>query len=255
MYRIDELAAHPWLAQLEYASEMGSTNDVALALAAHVPATPLLVLADRQTAGRGRGANRWWSAPGALTFSLVLDLHADLPVARRSQLALVAGLAVRAAIGEQVGGVELKWPNDVYVAGRKVCGILIEASAARPRRAVVGIGVNVNNSFHDAPEDVRQRATSLVDHLPQPLDATTLLSQVLDQFREHLETWEAGRLNLVAEWTPYCFLTNRVIVVETGGRRLSGRCQGITAEGALSLLTPDGPVECLSGVIASVDAR
>ena len=255
MFRLHELAAHPWLARLEYAALMGSTNDVALACARQDSAAPLLVLAEQQTAGRGRGANRWWSAPGALTFSLMLDLSADLPVARRSQLALVAGLAVRTAIAELVDGVELKWPNDVYVAGRKASGILIEASAARPRRAVVGIGINVNNSFLDAPEDVRQRAVSLIDYRSQPLDATALLIRLLDHFRDHLETWEAGRLNLVAEWSPYCYLTDRVIVVEAGGKRLSGRCLGITPEGALSLLTADGPVECASGVIAAVDAR
>src|SRR5438034_451345 len=99
-------------------------------------------------AGRGRGTNRWWSADGALTFSLVLEAPQErLPMSRWPQVALVAGVAVCEALERMAPRAEMrvKWPNDVYLAGRKICGILSESVPARRDRIVVGIGVNVNN--------------------------------------------------------------------------------------------------------------
>ncbi|MFO0821236.1 MAG: biotin--[acetyl-CoA-carboxylase] ligase [Pirellulales bacterium] len=250
-----KLRQNGWLQHTVYASSMPSTNDLALGLAADRSlATPALVVTTEQTAGRGRGANRWWSAPGSLTFSLVLDLPESLDIARRSQLALVAGLGIRDAVARwSTGLAQVKWPNDVYVDRRKISGILIEASAARPLRAVVGVGVNVNNSLAEAPEEVRQRATSFCDLLGHTVDMAAVLSSTLDLFRARLDRWFAAPGSLAEDWSPHCLLTGRAVAIESGGRRIEGRCQGIGPSGELRVQTLAGLTTCMSGVVVTFD--
>ena len=126
---------------LEYHPHLPSTNTRALAWAEEDSLTlPALVLTDMQTAGRGRGDHRWWASPGALTFSLVVPGLADREGTPWSRIALTAGLAVGHALQQLQPGlpVGLKWPNDVYVSGRKICGILVEVPPRRSDRLVVG---------------------------------------------------------------------------------------------------------------------
>lgn len=293
-YRIDELARHPWLRAFHYFPSLASTNDWALRHGAEThrvfaasqsaamdgavavkPAgrpgieaasglRPVLVLAGEQTAGRGRGANRWWSATGALTFSLILELPEWLPPDRRSELALVAGLAVRQAVASAIDGAQaalVKWPNDVYVGERKVAGILIETAAAKPPRIVVGIGLNVNNSLANAPSDVRARAAALIDVTAgQARDRTDILLSLLDALRAELTLWlelasTSGAANWTAErWRPHCFLTGRTVRIEAAGRAITGRCLGVSSEGELQVQTESGVVACRSGVVASFDS-
>jgi BirA family biotin operon repressor/biotin-[acetyl-CoA-carboxylase] ligase len=144
------LRASRLVATVEDHQTLGSTSDRALTLAAQgeVP-LPLLVVAAEQTAGRGRGSNRWWSPRGGLTFSLALEAPpTKLPPPRWPQVALATGLAVCEALEELVprADLRLKWPNDVYLSGRKVCGILSESVPGCRDRIVIGIGINVNNT-------------------------------------------------------------------------------------------------------------
>lgn len=254
-FRLDELRRDSWLRGLVYEPQMPSTNDLALRLAADAAlGAPTLVLTAQQTAGRGRGVNRWWSAPGALTCSVVIDLPASLPVLRRSQLALVAGLAVRQAVAQQAGVVAwVKWPNDVYVDRRKVGGILIETSASRPTRAVIGIGINVNNSLAEAPLDVQGRAAALVDLAGRPLDLTNMLTLVLRRLSAEIQAWVDDEKVLSERWGPHCFLTGRAVQIEGNGTRIVGRCLGISPTGALLLQTSEGVVPCIAGVVARFD--
>ena len=128
---LSRIADSGLVAQIDYHESIGSTSDRALELAARgETALPLLVAAERQTAGRGRGTNRWLTADGALTFSLALE--AAPSVLRHEQwphIALVAGIAVCDALRAHLPAADLrvKWPNDVFLAGRKVCGILSES--------------------------------------------------------------------------------------------------------------------------------
>src|SRR5690349_2367368 len=118
--------AETFVRHIEQHEEIGSTNDRAMELAVErdLP-VPALVIAERQIAGRGRGGNVWRSGAGALTFSLVIERPAGLPRERMALLSLAAGLAAREAVVGAAPGhdVKVKWPNDVYLDGRKVCGI------------------------------------------------------------------------------------------------------------------------------------
>src|SRR5437867_3588245 len=131
MFDLPRLAAAGLVARIDYHESVGSTSDRALELGAFGDTElPLLVLAERQTAGRGRGANRWHSTDGAMTFSLALEAPPDrLPPSRWPQVALVGGLAMCEALQSLAPAADfrVKWPNDVYLGSGKICGILSES--------------------------------------------------------------------------------------------------------------------------------
>jgi BirA family biotin operon repressor/biotin-[acetyl-CoA-carboxylase] ligase len=242
------------VAQIEHHAELASTNDRAVELAARDEVRlPLLVVADRQTAGRGRGANRWWSAAGALTFSLLVETSdASLSPEKWPQFSLTAGLAICEALArhapQRLWG--LKWPNDVFVDERKICGILIEAPSAARRRLVIGIGINVNNSFRNAPAELTQRATALCDVIGHELDSSAVL---LDVLRALQRRWQMlGLLGfgaLVEDWRRYCILDGRTVTLVQGHERIVGHCLGIDDTGRLILQTETHRRTCVAGSI------
>ena len=242
------------VSQVEFHQRLPSTNDRAVELAARDDiALPLLVIAEEQIAGRGRGANRWWSAPGALTFSMLLDAAAmNLSPAQWPQLSLAAGLAVCEALEQslpqQLWGV--KWPNDVFASGRKVCGILMESPSARRGRVVVGIGINVNNSFAEAPTEIRSRATSMSELAGHQLCATGVLVQVLAAFDRRWKMLAAlGFGALLEDWRRYCILDGKTVTLVQGQEAVAGLCQGIDESGALLVQTQAELKRCVAGTI------
>jgi len=244
------------VAEVAYRQEVGSTNDWALELAREGDhRLPLLVLASRQVQGRGRGGNRWWSAGDGLTFSLLLDTRRVLPTPHTlPQLALVTGVSVCEALAPLAAEheIRLKWPNDVLLDRRKVCGILVESPANPPERCVVGIGINVNNSFLEAPEDLQRRAISLVDATGQREELTSVLIRVLQRLAAQFSLFQAGHLKLSDACRSWCVLTGRSIAVATGKRRVEGRCLGVDDDGALCISTPESTQRLFSGVVESI---
>ena len=237
---------------------LASTNDRAMELAGRHPLeTPVLILAEEQTAGRGRGANRWWAGPGALTFSLVIEPElADIVAEHWPRVSLATGLSVCEVLQDELPHVEcgLKWPNDVWLAGRKVCGILVEIPPARagvPRRMVIGIGLNVNNSLAEAPDDVQARATSLCDSGGRPFDVPSVLLQLLLRIEQNLESLAAHDPQLGERWQRACTLRGRPIEVQLGERTLRGIARGIQHDGSL-LVDVDGREERLWGGVLTL---
>ena len=248
------LRAETFVHHVELHGELPSTNDRALELAVDqgVP-TPAIVLTERQTSGRGRGGNIWQSGPGALTFSLLIDRPQALMAERAPLLSLVAGLAVRDAVAAVARGhvVQVKWPNDVYLDGRKVCGILIEIPSAAANRMAIGIGVNVNNDFAGAPADLRQRAVSVSEVLGRPADMAETLVSLLIRLEAELTALAATGGLPMGRWAAHCLLTGREVVLKTPGGEFAGHCLGISEEGSLLLDGPDGPQAFRGGEIVS----
>ncbi len=238
---------------VEHHRDIASTNTRALSLAEEPGlALPALVLTDLQTAGRGRGANRWWSDRGALTFSLVVPRsHVEPLSAGWTRMSLTTGLAVGEALQQLRPGLELglKWPNDVYVRSRKIGGILVEVPPRAPDRVVVGVGVNVNNSLACAPAPVAELATSLIDVTGYAFDLTVVLVQMLRHIADELTALARADSALARRWTVFCMLTGRQVRVAAGQRITIGTCQGIDESGALQVDTAHGPQRCLSGVV------
>ncbi len=253
----DRVAAQTFVAEWIERDELPSTNDFALRQARDGGRRlPLLVLTARQTQGRGRGVNRWWSSAGSLTFSLLLDLRAALPSSEtRTSISLVVGLSVCEALATLTPGhrCELKWPNDVLLDGKKVCGILVESPAAPPGHAVLGIGINVNNSFADAPAELRRTAISLRDATGATHDLTDALIRVLQQLASRLADVATGGLRLSTACAPWSALDGRSIVVQANRQRITGLCAGIDDDGALVVATSQGRRRIFSGTVESFD--
>ncbi|WP_164103978.1 biotin--[acetyl-CoA-carboxylase] ligase [Candidatus Laterigemmans baculatus] len=199
---------------------------------------PLLVLADHQTAGRGRGDRSWHADAGTLTFSLLEGLkRLQLQRATASRIALVAGLSVAEAIESFVPplSARIKWPNDVQVAGRKVCGILVEAAGSAVDRVVIGIGVNVSTDFSTAAEDVRQRAGSLAEIANRPLARNELLELLVERLAENTARMAEEFPELIAAIRQRCLLSGKQVTLQRGRESLRGWCRGIDEAGALRI--------------------
>jgi BirA family biotin operon repressor/biotin-[acetyl-CoA-carboxylase] ligase len=241
-------------AQLHHFYKIGSTNTAAMAAAAEGAPEGSVFLAEEQTAGRGRGANIWESARSAGIYCSVV-LRPALPPAEVLVLALAAGLAVRAAI-EQVDSrvsPDLKWPNDVLIAGKKVCGILTEmnAEATRVRYIVVGIGINVNQpSF---PKEREGEATSLRlttgSEWSRVELAAALLKSLDREYRLLLEQKDASRSILRRFAEQSSWVRGKQVRVEENGSKVEGTTEGLNERGFLQVRTAQGLQTVLSGTV------
>ena len=249
---LDRVLRETFVARAEYHPTLASTNDRASRCAAEgAGELPLLVVADRQTAGRGRGSNRWWTGRGSLAMSLLLDPGRST-FEQRSQSPLVA-LATAVAIVETVRPlvpaqtVGIDWPNDVLAAGGKLAGILVEVLP--DGRHVVGIGINTNNSLAEAPPELIGTATTLLELTGRRHDQTTFLVALL----RHLErafgqlALEPGRIGTRAD--ELCLQHGKTLALRLGERSIGGRCAGIAPDGALLLDTPEGRQAFYSGIL------
>lgn len=229
-----------------YFESLGSTMDALSELARAGAPEGTIVVANQQVAGRGRAGRAWNAAPGSALLCSVL-LRPVLPPRLLGALPLVAGLAVAEAIESLVPvRATLKWPNDVFIDGRKVCGVLMQARTAGDRTDFVnlGIGLNVSAALVDLPSEatslaaVSGRAVS-VDAVEQA--AMTQLSQRYAWFLA------AGGMPPLGEWLERAMYLGERVAVDQDGIMLSGTFTGVTPIGTLLLLTQDGIVEVVAG--------
>ena len=200
-------------------------------------------VADMQTAGRGRLDHRWLSAPGEnLMMSAVVDVG-DVPPQEVATLPLVAGLAVAQAVSGVFSGhgnesraadVKIKWPNDVLIGRRKICGILCERIGDN---VIVGIGVNVNQTAF--PPEISDRATSVRLELDSLHDVANVRDGLLRRLHECIERWRKdGFAALLPELSAFdCLKGRRVAVRRTDddGSPVDGICGGIRSDGMLDV--------------------
>ena len=242
MIDIPRLLAETDLQKVEWFDQIDSTNNWALEIATQsILQTPYLVGAEQQLSGRGRGTNRWWGSDGSLMFSVVVDMSSlGLSPIDWPRFSLVTGLAISTTLESFVPGVGvgLKWPNDVWLQGRKVCGILIEQCDRYPGRLIVGIGLNVNNSFADAPEELRAIATSMTDSAKgDQFSRTEVLIKFLNEWKTLAGYVAEGSINLVERWSRACVLSGHPVKITHGNQEGIGVCAGIDSDGALLLRT------------------
>jgi BirA family biotin operon repressor/biotin-[acetyl-CoA-carboxylase] ligase len=217
---------------------IGSTNDEAKRLADSGAPEGLLVVAEEQTAGRGRTGRTWITPLGqALAISLILR-PANLPLEQATRLTMLAGLAVCQAV-EQVCALhpQLKWPNDVLLSGKKVAGLLLETALRGDQLdyAVLGLGLNV--SFAPPAGTVDFPATSLQAEAGTEFDRQPLLRAILEQLEALYPLVGAPNQALYQAWSARLAMVGQAIVVRTAEGDQTGRLAGVTPDGAL-LLTP-----------------
>jgi BirA family biotin operon repressor/biotin-[acetyl-CoA-carboxylase] ligase len=260
---LNRLRQASFIKDVEWHETIASTNDRGVTLAGdETIATPRLIIAGQQTAGRGRGLNRWWSSAGALTFSLVFDPNCDL-VARGSpalevdrwpRVALTAGVALCDVLMEIIPQIpcRLKWPNDVLLGEKKLSGILVDvppAASAGTRRLVLGMGINVNNSLATAPADIQLAGVALCDVAGASFDATQLLVAWLNRFADRLHALSVRDPALSSRWQSLCALKGTTVELMSGNRRVLGLCRGIDVDGALIVDTASGTERLYAGVL------
>jgi BirA family biotin operon repressor/biotin-[acetyl-CoA-carboxylase] ligase len=276
----DRIRAASFVRHVEIHESLGSTNDRATELARdpHVE-LPALVVAKRQTAGRGRGRKSWWSADGALTFSVLLDPGAlGIRTVNWPQVSLATAVAVCDALSielnandERAGAssppvgvgddparcnvksrLGIKWPNDVMLDGGKVCGILIESpggAAPAKDRLIVGIGINVNNSWRSAPRTTGAAGVALCDKTSRIHDVQQVLMRTLQAICERIDQLAVDDTHLPAAWQRLCWLTGQSIEAKSNGKWMDGICLGIDSDGALLIENVFGTQRIHSGSV------
>lgn len=234
----------------------GSTNSEAFHLAETGAAEGTVVLADRQTAGKGR-LGRQWASPGGVNLYLSVILRPPLPPYEAPQLTFLSAVAVARAIEGETGlQPAIKWPNDLLVGGCKVAGLLNEMSAETDQVGfvVLGIGVNLNMTVDQFPSDLRSPATSLAIAAGRPVPRMPFAIKLLTELdREYSRFLSEGFGPVRAEWASRCNAFGRQVSVAMGTQILQGPFAGIDHDGALLLLLPDGRLErVMSGDVTVV---
>ena len=239
-------------------SETDSTNAYAAMLARKGAPHGSVVVAERQTAGRGRWSRRWESGEGGLYLSVVLrseeGRERDLPL-----LPFLASVAAAEALERAASiSVRLRWPNDLYVEGEKLGGVLCESSFTGSRLdfAVIGIGINVNQRREDFPPEVRSRATSVREVLGQTRDVLEVAAELV----RALESWWDGprRAPVLERWRELAWGAegSSVRVVSANGEVFEATTDGIAPDGALRVRLGDGAERVLySGDVQLLDSR
>ncbi|MGN8227240.1 biotin--[acetyl-CoA-carboxylase] ligase [Paenibacillus polymyxa] len=231
-----------------------STQQDAMGLAEEGAPEGTVVLAEEQTAGRGRLGRKWYSPRGKGVWMSIV-LRPTQPLAFTPQLTLLTGVAVCRAI-RRLTDVEagIKWPNDVLIHGRKVSGILLESATEdqRVRYCIAGIGIDVNLNKEDYPEELSQVGTSLKIEAGREIDRTVLIASVLEEMEQLSKLYaEQGFQPIAMLWEALSVTMNRSIRAHTGqGITVEGTAVGLDPSGALVVETDQGErIQVISGDI------
>lgn len=223
--------------------ETDSTNSRAMEMAENGGLHGTVVVADAQTAGRGRMGRRWISPAGKNLYVSLL-LRPSVPTVDAPRLALVAGVALADAVEAMGVSASLKWPNDLYCGGRKAGGILAEMASDPDgvRHVVIGVGLNVNMEEADFPPDLRGTATSLRILAGRAFLRVDVLARLLDAFgSRYAEFLGGGFASLRDGWDRRDFLRGRRVLLRRQGGEGWGIADGLDAVGALRFLPDGGP--------------
>jgi len=241
--------------EIYYFPELKSTNIMAKEKALHRAEginEGTLIIAERQSAGKGRLGREWFSPTGGIWFSIIL--YPQLSPSYISRITLMTAVALVKAIKicTQIKS-QIKWPNDILVNEKKVCGILTEMSAELDiiNWVVVGIGVNVNIKQQEFPEDIRERTTSLKEVLGKKVLRVKLAQVFLQEFEKYYEILKRREFSFILkEWKLYSYTLGKKIRVNMGERIITGETMDINESGALILKKEDGElIEIISGTI------
>jgi BirA family biotin operon repressor/biotin-[acetyl-CoA-carboxylase] ligase len=229
------------ISRAEYFSSIGSTNDVVAEWANQGAKGLCLAYADEQTMGRGRAGRTWFTPPGsALAFSVLLDRDAALET---NLLGLTSGLgavAVCEALESHNLKPRIKWPNDVLLDGKKVCGVLAEAewSGDELQALILGIGINVAAQSVPPMEKLNFPATCIEEELGSEVVPSKLLRKVL----ESLIAWKdrVSKPTLVREWEKRLAYLGQSVHLDASEKSGEGEVLGLTPDGKLRMRLPDG---------------
>jgi len=241
--------------EIYYFPELKSTNIIAKEKASHRAGgmdEGTLIIAERQSAGKGRLGREWFSPAGGIWLSIIL--FPQLSPSYISRITLITAVAVIKAIKiyTQIES-QIKWPNDILINEKKVCGILTEMSAELDiiNWVVVGIGINVNIDHRKFPEDIQENTISLKETSGKEVLRVKLVQTFLQEFEKYYEKLKRKEFpSILREWKLYSHTLGKKIRVDMGEKIITGEAIDINESGALILKKEDGELaEIISGTI------
>ena len=245
-YELESRMATAWLGkEIVYKETTGSTNADVRRMAEDGAENGLLVVADAQTSGKGRRGRQWESEKGTnLYFSMLLK--PDIAPDKASMITLVAAYSVAKVIEKNTGlDAKIKWPNDIVVGKKKVCGILTEMNMERDyiHHIVVGIGINVNEE--EFPDEIRDMATSLKKEVGQIVSRANLLCDILLQFEKDYSAFLAAEdlKPFIDDYNKMLVNKGALVKVLDPKGEFSGIAGGINEEGMLIVFKENGQIE------------
>lgn len=245
---------------LRHLEEADSTNRQAEQWALAGAPEGALVLAEHQRGGRGRLKRSWFDLPRkSLLFSFVL--RPDLPAAQAPTLTFAAAIALADSLSSWIDEnlIEIKWPNDVLIAGRKVAGILLEmrCEGQRVEHVILGVGVNVAGTPEEFPPEVRGSTTTIEAHAVPPPSRLDVLCAFLSAFEDVYDRFlQEGFPHLQPRWNRWFRRSGQWLRVRTAGGVVEGWARGLGPGGALVLDPGNGPtLSVLAGDVETGSTR
>lgn len=224
---------------LYYYTETGSTNDEAYSLGIGGAPEWTVVIADNQKKGKGRMQRTWYSPPGSNIYTSVI-LRPRIQSSKASQIPIVAGLAVAKTLKNYCPHkISIKWPNDVLIDGRKVCGILtqIKLSGKGVDFIVLGIGINVNIGCDQFPTDIQEIATSLSVEIRRKISRLELINSLYENLAKcYKQLVQKGFGRIKEEWQMLSPMIGQTVQVAFKNETVEGKAAGIDDDGSLILL-------------------
>ena len=228
--------------EIHYFREVDSTNEVAKRLAEEGAAEGTVVIAERQRKGKGRGGKPWISPIGGAWMSIIL--RPDTLPMNAPQLTFTAGVATAKTIKGEYGlEVGIKWPNDILIEDKKVCGILTEISTERDSidYIIAGIGIDANVDLENIPPELRNETTSLKTELEQEISRMLLVRRFLENFEAMYNEFNKGNFQkILQEWRKFSTTIGSYVEIRKGTEIVRGEAVGVNKEGMLILELKDG---------------
>ena len=229
--------------QIYYYDEIDSTNLKAKEMAPEC-ADGTIIITEQQFRGKGRMGKQWYSPKGGIWFSVILK--PDIPPDHIYRLTLMAGISVVEAL-EDIGiKARIKWPNDVTINEKKICGILTEVEAQMDcvNFVIIGIGIDANIEMDMLPPIMRVSTTSLKEETGKDIDRVLLVQSLLERLEKDYNTYLNGNFDsILNRWKEYSSTLNRRVKIVTRFKSIEGEAVGIDHDGALVIEMDDGTLE------------
>lgn len=235
--------------KIHHFTSVQSTNDYAKTLAKNGEPEGTLIIADQQTKGRGRKQRLWVSPNNGLWFSMIL--RPSLPPSKAMNATMCAACALAETINNHTTlQASIKWPNDILIENKKVCGILTELAAEidEIKYLIVGIGLNVNNTL---PKDLQKSSTSLKKETKKPVETLSLLVSLLESFERFYVSLKNGNTELLRKtWRSYSSTIGSQVKVNNEKEMVVGTAVDLGENGELIVKTSKGKKEIITGDIS-----
>ncbi len=231
--------------EIHYFREVDSTNEVAKGLAEEGAAEGTVVIAEKQRKGKGRRGKPWISPIGGAWMSIIL--RPDTLPMNAPQLTFTAGVAAAKTIKNEYGlDVGIKWPNDILIENKKVCGILTEISTERDSidYIIAGIGIDANVDLSHLPAELRNETTSLQMELHEEIPRMILVRKFLENFENMYNQFNQGNFQkILQKWRKYSKTIGNYVEIRKGTEFIQGEAVGVNREGVLILELQDGTLK------------